>query len=162
MLSYQNTNVKGGIKMELIQKKCIKCKKTKEESRFPLNSTTQDGLHYYCKRCSAEITRKSKGLDEVLTTLELSILLKYLPYAHEKTNILARKPAGKGKDDSIPLTLTDISRDNDITFQQIQQMFYKFTRLELTTMIVQSDNDGVIDTIDFYKKDTNRKIKERR
>jgi len=142
--------------MELIQKKCIKCKKTKEESRFPLNSTTQDGLHYYCKRCALETARKSRGLDDELTTLEQSILLKYLPYAHRGTDILTRKPASKGKDDSIPLTLTDISRDNGIAFQQIQQMFYKFTRLELTTMIVKGDNDGGIETIIFYKKDNIR------
>src|SRR5699024_6066051 len=83
----------------------------KEESRFPLNSTTQDGLHYYCKRCALETARKSRGLDDELTTLEQSILLKYLPYAHRGTDILTRKPASKGKDDSIPLTLTDISRE---------------------------------------------------
>lgn len=142
--------------MELIKKKCIKCEDSKEASRFSLNSTTRDGLHYYCKRCSSETVRKSKGQDEGLTTLELSILLKYLPYAHKVTQVLAKKPTGKGKDESIPLTLTDISRDNGIAFQQIQQMFYKFTRLELTTMIVKGDNDGGIETIIFYKKDNIR------
>lgn len=142
--------------MKLIKKECGKCRESKEPSRFSLNRTTEDGLHYYCKRCSAESVRESKGQDEGLTTLEQSILLKYLPYAHEDTQILARKPTGRGSDDSMPLTLTDISRDNDIRFPQVQQMFYKFTRLGFTTMIVKGNDDGGIDTIIYYKKDNVR------
>src|SRR5690625_578821 len=134
-------------------KRCSKCGETKDTNKFAINNAMKDKLSIHCKRCMAEATRKSRGLDDELTTKEQSILLKYLPYAHEGTQILSKKPDGLGKEDSIPLTLADISRDNDITYTQAQQMLYKFTRLNLVTMIIQNNNDGGVDTLVYYKKD---------
>ena len=39
------------------QKRCTKCKKWKKESEFGKNSSTRDGLNFWCKKC----TRKLHG-----------------------------------------------------------------------------------------------------
>lgn len=134
-------------------KECGKCKETKRLNRFSLNNATEDRLSIYCKKCMSE----AAGVDNSLSAREKSILLKYLPYSHENTSIVSKNPRGSGKHESNPLTLADIARENDITFPRAQGMFYKFTRLGLTTMIVQGNEDNQIDMLVFYKK---HKIKE--
>ncbi len=51
------------------QKRCPKCKKWKDESKFGKNRTRTDGLRYWCKDCERAYTRKrykkeGKGLKQ--------------------------------------------------------------------------------------------------
>lgn len=135
------------------KKECIKCKKEHPADSFYRNAATNDGLHYYCKHCT-------KGRDQEdfeLTLKEKSLILKYLPYAHKQASIISKYPNEETKEDSIPLTLRDIARDNELYFGDVQHLFYKLVRLNLATLIVQSDGGGGSNTIVHYKIDNIKK-----
>ena len=41
------------------QKRCTKCRKWKDESKFPRNAKGQDGLHCWCKECFHKYYRRN-------------------------------------------------------------------------------------------------------
>lgn len=137
-------------------KKCLKCGEVKDSSEFHTNNARDDSLNIYCKKCIIAKDHKLRGITNELTAEEESLLLKYYPFAHHRTFILCHKPGGENKDESQPLTLAGIARDNGITFQKAQGIFYKFTRLGLSTLIIKGDEEGKIEILIHYKKDNIR------
>lgn len=137
-------------------KKCNKCGEVKDSSEFHTNNAQDDGLNIYCKKCIINRNHKLRGIIDELTAEEESLLLKYYPFAHHHTSILCHKPDGESEDESQPLTLADIARENGITFQKAQGIFYKFTRLRLTTLVIKGDEEGKIKVLIHYKKDNIR------
>lgn len=156
MVGIEKTTNKG----KPTSKKCINCEQVKKSELFHSNASLKDGLNSYCKRCMLDKSLSSRGIATELTPSEESLLYKYFPFAHQSTRIICKKPDGSDVHESKPYSFADIAKKEGVSFTEIQAIFYKFTRLRLTTMIVKADSEGLIVTNIVYLTDNIRSYME--
>jgi len=130
-------------------KKCRHCKTEKPLRLFNKDKSQEDGKASNCRSCTNEL----KGVCSELTLKESSIFFKYFPFKHKNTGVITRNPDADTKKESDPITLREMAENNDIDYSKLQSMFYKLIRKNLVTLIVQSDNQGGVQTLIRYKRD---------
>lgn len=139
-------------------KKCCKCKQYKGSIEFHIDNSKEDALSEHCKKCVMDKSLSNRGIEDELNPAEKSLLLKYYPYAHDTTQFICKNPQALGVDKSIPFTLSEVARDNGLTHGEAQRLFYKFTRMRLTTLVIKGDDEGKIISNIVYKMDNIREI----
>lgn len=129
-------------------KRCRHCMVEQPLSHFNKDKSKEDGKASNCRKC----TNKLRGVCSELTLKESSIFLKYFPHIHKDTGIIARKPDANTKEEAEPITLREMAADNNIDYFRLQSMFYKLIRLNLVSLIIQSDDFGGVQTLIYYKR----------